>query len=430
MKKEAVYNQFTKKRVNVADLKMGMYVTELDRPWLQSPFLYQGFFLVNEKHVSQVRDFCDYVYIDTTKAIACDDPILALDTKYKKSILHDEPPPPYKKTFAQEFDKANEVYNRTARIVKSFLTGVGIEKQIDIEAAKKAVDECVKSIINTPDALMWLTQLKKKDEYTAQHSMNVCLLSIALGRHLSMSEDELRELGLCGMLHDMGKMQIPLRILNKPGQLVGKEILIMQHHTTLGLQILKKSRGRVPLAVLNVAYSHHERMDGKGYPRGLTQEKLTQATRIVSIVDMYDAITSDRVYQKGRSHLEAINILNKVSGTQVDYGLVVKFIECLSVYPPGNIVEMTNGELAIVIEINQQERLRPRVMLLRDKNHLPVEEKLIDLTKREKDSQGQVYTIKRTVRAADYDIDISHIYSSSIMQGRINSMMQPSQNVQ
>ena len=428
MKKEAVNSQLIRKRVNVEDLQIGMYVTELDRPWLQSPFLYQGFFLVNEKHVSQVKDFCDYVYIDTTKEIASDDPILSLDKKFKKSILHDEPPPPYKKTFAQEFDKATEVYNKTASLVKSFMTGVGIEKQIDIEEAKKAVDECVKSVINTPDALMWLTQLKKKDEYTAQHSMNVCLLSIALGRHLNLPENELRELGLCGMLHDMGKMQIPLRILNKPGQLVGKEILIMQHHTTLGLQILKKSKGRVPLAVLNVAYSHHERIDGKGYPRGLTQDKLTQATRIVSIVDMYDAITSDRVYQKGRSHLEAINILNKVSGTQVDYGLVVKFIECLSVYPHGTIVEMTNGELAIVMEINQQERLRPKVMLLRDKHHLPVEEKLIDLSNREKDSNSQIYTIKRTVRAADYDIDIAEFYNSGIMQRNVQSMLQQSAN--
>jgi putative nucleotidyltransferase with HDIG domain len=428
MTKEAVNNQFIRKRVNVAELKIGMYVTELDRPWLQSPFLYQGFFLITEKHVSQVHDFCDYVYIDTTKQIASDDPVLTLDKKFKKSILHDEPPPPYKKSFAQEFDKASKIYDRTARLVKGFMTGVGIEKQVDIEEAKKAVDECVKSVINTPDALMWLTQLKKKDEYTSQHSMNVCLLSIALGRHLNLPEGELRELGLCGMLHDMGKMQIPLRILNKPGQLVGKEILIMQHHTTLGLQILKKSKGRVPLSVLNVAYSHHERIDGKGYPRGLTQKKLTQATRIVSIVDMYDALTSDRVYQKGCSHLEAINILTKVSGTQLDYGLVVKFIECLSVYPPGNLVEMTNGELAIVIEINQQERLRPKVILSRDKHHLPVEERMINLSKRERDSHGQIYTIKRTVRAEDYDINIMKIYHSNIVQKGLQSIASISQS--
>lgn len=424
MKKEAVKNQLIRKRINVDALQIGMYVTELDRPWLQSPFLYQGFFLVNEKHITQVQDFCDYVYIDTTKEIASNDPVLERDKKFTKSILLDESPPPYKKNFSQEFNQATEVYNKTARLVKSFMTGVGIEKQINMEEAKQAVNECVKSVINTPDALMWLTQLKKKDEYTAQHSMNVCLLSIALGRHINLPENELRELGLCGMLHDMGKMQIPLRILNKPGQLVGKEILIMQHHTTLGLQILKKSKGRVPLAVLNVAYSHHERIDGKGYPRGLTQEKLTQATRIVSIVDIYDAITSDRVYQKGRSHLEAINILNKVSGSQLDYGLVVKFIECLSVYPPGNIVEMTNDDLAIVIEINQQERLRPKIMLLRDKNHLPVEDKLIDLSNREKDNQGQIYTIKRTVRAADYDIDIIKFYQSGMMQQRLHSLVQ------
>ena len=252
--------------------------------------------------------------------------------------------------------------------------------------------------------------------------MNVCVLSVALGRHICLTEEELKDLGLCGMLHDMGKMLIPSKILNKPGKLAGKEIKIMKYHTTLGLKVLKKSKGRVPLSVINVAYSHHERVDGKGYPRGIGQEQLTRATRIVSICDMYDALTSDRIYRKGCSHLEAIDILTKMSGKHLDYALVLKFIECLSVYPPGSIVELTNDEVGIVVEVNQDEKLRPQVILVLGADKKPRKEKLIDLAKRETDIGGEVYTIRRTVRGCDYGVDIMKFYNSGLLQKGYSSL--------
>jgi len=406
-------NKIIRKKIPVDKLKLGMYVTELDRPWLESPFLFQGFFLTTEKHIAAVQEVCDYVYLDTSR-------IIEQETKYlredeRKEIVYPQPP---KKTvpFGDEISKADRIYHKTSHLLKSFMKDVEINQHLDIEEAKEAVDQVVHSVINTPDALMWLTQLKKRDEYTSQHSMNVCVLSVALGRYIGLSETELKELGLCGMLHDMGKMLIPHKILNKPGKLVGKEIKIMKYHTTLGLKILKKSKGRVPLSVINVAYSHHERVDGKGYPRGIGVEQLTRATRIVSITDMYDALTSDRIYRKGCSHLEAIDILTRMSGNHLDYALVLKFIECLSVYPPGSIVELTNDEVGIVVEVNQDEKLRPKVILLLGTDKKPRKEKLIDLAKREKDIGGDLYTIRRTVRGADYGIDIMKFYNSGVLQ--------------
>jgi HD-GYP domain-containing protein (c-di-GMP phosphodiesterase class II) len=220
----------------------------------------------------------------------------------------------------------------------------------------------------------------------------------------------------------MGKMLIPSKILNKPGKLAGKEIKIMKYHTVLGLKVLKKSKGRVPLAVINVAYSHHERVDGKGYPRGIGQDQLSRATRIVAITDMYDALTSDRIYRKGCSHLEAINIMNKMAGKHLDYALLLKFIECLSVYPPGTIVQLTNDEVAIIIEVNQDEKLRPTIMLLVGVDKQPRKEKLINLAERECDLGGEVYTIRCTVRAVDYNIDIMKFYHSGVLQRNFSTI--------
>jgi len=419
MNESILDSQLIRLKVPVEKLVLGMYITELDRPWLESPFLFQGFFLSTDKHISLVQETCQHVYIDTTRIIEKE--IEFLQEEKRKDIVY--PSPPKKtRTFIEEISRSDRIYNKTSRLIQSFLKNIEVNQNLDIEVAKEAVDQVVHSVIKTPDALMWLTQLKKRDEYTSQHSMNVCVLSVALGRYIGLSEKELKELGLCGMLHDMGKMLIPNKILNKPGKLVGKEIKIMKYHTVLGLKILKKSKGRVPLSVINVAYSHHERVDGKGYPRGIGQDKLTRATRVVAIADMYDALTSDRVYRKGCSHLEAIDIMTRMSGKHLDYALMLKFIECLSVYPPGSIVELTNDEIAIVVEVNQEEKLRPKVILLLGADKQAKKEKLVDLSKRGEDIGGEIYTIKRTVRAIDYGIDIMKFYHSGVIQKGFSSL--------
>ena len=419
MTKKTTDTHIVKKKVTVDELELGMYVTELDRPWLESPFLFQGFFLTTQKHIDVVQEVCEFVYIDTERAIEKEEEYIKQEQR--QDIVY--PPPPKKEVpFGDEINRADRIYHKTSELLKGFMNTVEINQHLDIEEAKEAVDSVVQSVIKTPDALMWLTQLKKRDEYTSQHSMNVCVLAVALGRHICLTEEELKDLGLCGMLHDMGKMLIPNKILNKPGKLAGKEIKIMKYHTTLGLKILKKSKGRVPLSVINVAYSHHERVDGKGYPRGIGQEKLTRATRIVSICDMYDALTSDRIYRKGCSHLEAIDILTKMSGKHLDYALVLKFIECLSVYPPGSIVELTNDEVGIVVEVNQDEKLRPKVILILGSDKKPRKEKLIDLAKRDTDIGGETYTIRRTVRGCDFGVDIMKFYNSGLLQKGYSSL--------
>jgi HD-GYP domain-containing protein (c-di-GMP phosphodiesterase class II) len=229
-----------------------------------------------------------------------------------------------------------------------------------------------------------------------------------LGKHLGLATEELNNLGLCGMMHDMGKIKIPLEILNKPAKLEPKELEIMQSHSLQGSKLLIATKDMYAGAV-DVARSHHERLDGKGYPFGLNDVQITPYSRIVTIVDVYDAISSDRVYQKGRGHLEAINIMTKMCGTQLDKNLTYKFIECIGIYPPGSLVELKSGEIAVVVEVNPRHKLRPKVMILLDENKQRQPLQLVDLLMI-MDAEYELRTIKDVVRSEQYGIDLNEYH--------------------
>lgn len=401
----------------VHHLAVGMYVVELDRPWLETSFPFQGFELKSEAQIQAVKDACEYVYIDMTKMKKEQRQIVERikSSVNGKNILHYGAPPKKISAFEKQIVNAEKVYASSGSLVTDFMDKIAAGGGIDAKLAKQAVAECVNSVLHSPDAILWLTQLKHKDEYTAQHSLNVCVLSIVLGRHINLSEANLNIVGLCGMMHDMGKMLVPLEILNKPSKLDDEETRIMQSHATLGYELLKSSDDMHPSAI-DVAHSHHERLDGKGYPRKIKPTYLTECTRIVAIADMYDAITSDRVYQKGRTHLEATNIMSNLAGQHLDETLVIKFIESIGVYPPGCLVQMTNGAIAIVVEVNEKLKLRPKIIIILDEEKNPVPEEVINLSAMVTDKRGDIYTIKGIVKAEDWAIDASKYYQEGVLQ--------------
>lgn len=401
------------KQIDVGDLEIGMYVSKLDRPWLETTFLFQGFELKTVEDIKEVQKQCEFVYIDVTKQNKS--PIIkARNTPYSRGTLYERPVPKKSSNFREEFHQAESLHEQASGIVKGFMEEVALGRSINVQIAKQAVSKCVESIMKSPDALMWMTQLKNRDEYTAQHSMNVCILSIALARQLGLEKEELEDVGLCGMMHDMGKMKVPPEILNKPGKLEAEELAIMRSHPTLGMKLLMSSRD-MPGCAIDAAYGHHERMDGKGYPRGLTAERIHSYTRIVAIADTYDAINSDRVYQNGRTHLETIKLLTEAGVNHLDPEMVKKFIECLGVYPPGNIVEMTNGEIAVVIEENPTKKLKPKVTLLLNEDKKRVKPRLINLAKMDLDASGNGYVIKRMVRPDEYDINLKQLHKMGLI---------------
>lgn len=400
-------------KIDVRELKVGMYVCALDKPWLESGFLFQGFELKTQADIDAVRKECEYVYIDIEKQSVIlkhalkPTPYLTTGTLEKKRT--NQP----RISFIQEIDQATDTYGKTSNLVRSFMEDVQLGRGINVAVAKKAVAECVDSVLRSTDALLWMTQLKRKDVYTAQHSMNVCILSIALGKHLNFSPVELNNLGLCGMMHDMGKMNVPLEILNKPGQLEGKELKIMQSHTLYGRKLLLASKDMFPGAI-DVACSHHERLDGAGYPYKLTDSQITPYSRIVTIADVYDAISSDRVYKKGKTHLETISIMTKNSGTHLDPKLIFKFIECMGIYPPGNLVELNSGEVGIVIEVNPEHKLKPKILLILDENKQRHPLQLIDLFLEGGMTTGD-RTIKNIIRPEQYSIDINEFANLNLI---------------
>lgn len=400
-------------KVDVKDLKLGMFVSRLDRPWLETSFLFQGFELKTHADIEAVQQQCDYVYIDEAKQTHVPQ-YVARPTGYTKDHLDVPPKSKPRTAFQQEFPKAEVIYQKSSSLVKNFMEDVRLGRPINVIAAKKAVSYCVDSILSSPDALMLMTQLKKRDEYTAQHSMNVCLFAIALGRQVNLPVDELNNLGLCGMMHDMGKMLVPLEILNKPGRLNDDELKIMQSHTVHGWQLLLKTQGMYSGAI-DVAYMHHERLDGTGYPRKLHAEQITPYTRMVAIADAYDAISSDRIYQKGKSHLDSIRILTEASNNgHLDSALTMKFIECLGIYPAGSLVELASGEVALVLEVNPKAKLKPRILMLLDARRQPCNEFIVDLSLVAEGADGKQYRIKNILRPDECGIDLVKYYQGGL----------------
>lgn len=396
---ESKYLSSTRRiKVNASALEVGMFICDLDRPWVDSPFLLQGFLLENPNDIETVQQVCDYVYVDTSKST------LKESTKPSQKARR-QINPPFKASFEETFNHASGAYDRTHALVKSTMDNIRLGNAIDTQAAKSAVKECVNTILDNPNTMVLLTQLKNKDEYTSQHSLNVCILSIVFGRFMGLNTVKLEELGLCGLLHDMGKAKIPIEILNKEDRLNPDELEIMKAHTTLGREILMSARG-VPPSTVDVAYSHHERIDGAGYPRGLKSESITTFAKIVAAVDTYDAITSDRVYQRGRSHLVGLNILTKSRGTHFPSSLIINFIACIGVYPPGSIIEFQNGEVGIVFEVTSETKTKPKVLLVLDQNKRPRKEAVLDLAKQTHDENGQAYKIKEVLRQKAFGIDI------------------------
>jgi hypothetical protein len=246
-------------QIDVKELKVGMYVSKLDRPWLETTFLFQGFEVKNRDDINEVQKQCGYVYIDLAKQIKpAVIPYKTRNIAFSKGWLEQSGPPKKSSSFSEEFAYSESVFHHTSSIVRGFMEDVAFGRAVNVEIAKKAVSECVESIMKSPDALMWLSQLKKADEYTSQHSMNVCIFSIALGRRVGLPVAELENIGLCGLMHDIGKMKIPLTVLTKPGKFEPDEVVLMRSHSTEGWKLLIASNN-MPGCVIDASYGHHLR---------------------------------------------------------------------------------------------------------------------------------------------------------------------------
>lgn len=360
----------------VSGLKIGMYVRELDRPWLETPFILQGFPIRSVADIEEIAKHCEWVVVEVGEEVW---------QPGQERTLPDTPmprTPAYtpSTTRKAELGTAQRTHQNARLLTRSFMDDVRLGRGIDIKEVKATVSECVRSILRNPDAMQWMAKLRSKDEYTSEHSLNVGLLAIAFGRHLGASEEDLNKLGLAGMLHDVGKMQTPRDILLKDSSLTDEEFQLMKMHTQHGRDILLAHRN-IYHGTIDVAYGHHENLDGSGYPRGIKSGGITDFTRIVALCDVYDAITSDRSYKRGASSLNALKIIQDQTGKKFDSRLAQEFVDCIGLYPPGSVVELHTGEMGIVISTNHRHRHLPKVMIVRNADKQPCPERVRNLEK-------------------------------------------------
>lgn len=271
----------------------------------------------------------------------------------------------------RELRAATSIRAEAEAIVRGFLGSVRNGGGIEAEAVSSTVGKMVDSVIRNQDALSSLVRLKSVDDYTFAHCVNVCILSLSIGRHMGLSREELQDLGVGAILHDVGKVLVPEQLLKKPGALSEDEFTEMKRHAALGDEFLEKSGG-ISDRARAVAREHHEKFDGTGYNRRLTGKDIHHFARITAVADVYDAMTSNRVYQKGLRPEEAMKRMYGMRGKSFEPEIVERLIKCLGVYPVGTVVKLNTGETAIVHMPNHSRPLQPRVMLLMGKDSSPL----------------------------------------------------------
>ena len=424
--------EYFRVQVQVSDLKLGMYVCKLDRPWEETPFILQGFTIQHPDEIQKLAKYCDHVFIAVHKSINKPKTDLkhnkvsisskqSLDEGKKRKLripkLFRNKKSVQKEVWEnrlnlnqQDLKQAYNDYQDAFGIVKSTMQNIKIGNSLDTKTVKEVVAVSVESIFNKSEAILLMSRLKSKDEYTQQHSLNVGILSIALGNYIGLNKKQLNEVGMCGMLHDMGKMLTPEHILNKPDRLTDEELEVMKRHTSDGSEILSSTDGMLKDAI-HVAHAHHERLDGAGYPQGLKAEDLSMYNKIVTVADAYDAITSDRVYKKGQTVESALQIIHQMRGTVFDPVIATQFIEKVGIYPLGTFVELHNGEIGIVMHTSPEKRLRPWIKIVLDKDHNKIEPFLVDISKPDVDKDNNPYWIVKSHNPSNFKIDVlKHIY--------------------
>lgn len=514
-------------KVLATDVRLGMFVEDLDRPWLDTPFLIQGFLLDDERDIETLRQLCHHVYVDPLRStielpraqtacahsVASDRAVHVMDrpgdsvrsavrpahvgesatvrevkgitpsAPVPNAVRHFAPPPPpshvaterdgadtaafafnplsrvkeflgdlasswrgervpappipeFKDhrrpdpSFAppgvkllvypdeapirdelpraeRSFARAHEVLDRLA---KDMRTGT----RVDVEDVDEVVNDMVDSMITSPDALMWIARLRQKHTDVYSHGVQVAVYLLALGRHLGFPKAQLGFLGTMGLLLDLGKMAVPRHVLDKRGRLTEREFELVKRHVEYGLEVVSSGPKALHPEILEGIAQHHERLNGLGYPRGLKGEQIGIYGRMAGIADCFAALTSPRPYAEAMSVSDAMMRLYKWGGELFAQPLVEKLVQAIGVFPVGSLVELSTGEVAIVIRHNRVRRLQPTVLVIAGFDKQPLARFVtLDLLGERGGMAGKQIHVRRGLPAGAYGLDTSACYLSA-----------------
>jgi len=432
----------TKKKVATTELALGMYVARLDRPWLETPFLFQGFPITTTTDIEKLKQYCDFVYVDqslssTSPGAKVCQQVVSLSDEKRPGLLSQflarlmssvgiesktanavasqisGPGNIYQDqvSLVGELGSARQTHDRAQSIISEMMSGLRTGGRLELDVVRTVVAPMVDSVLRNNDALAWLARLRSKDDYSYGHSIATSVYAIVLGRHIGYSREELHQLGLGGLLLDIGKTRLPAELLQKKEKLTAAEVLQVRSHVGHSLDILEKTEGMDPV-VIEMVRTHHERRNGEGYPHNLTRDEIPMFGQIGGLCDTFDAMTSVRPYADTLSAYEAMRKLLAIAGSEFKSELVEQFIQCIGMFPTGSLVELSTGEIGIVISQNKLRRLRPVVMVILDAKKKPLQNfKRVDMRDDALDDDGNLSLwIRWGLEPGAYGVDPSDYY--------------------
>lgn len=425
----------TEVKTSIEGLEIGMYVSRLDRPWLKTPFKLQGLHIKTTDDIEKLRKYCNYVYVDVEKGSAPDprfwvlkqDPgnhhqpenirrkTVSAATGHSRddfSHLRKQHYPTSSK-FTRELETAKDVYQEINTDLKQMLSELERGGELNIAAVRKGISDMTDSIIRNPSAMMWIISLRSLDDYSYSRALSTSVWCATFGRHLGLEKPSIETLAIGGLLLDIGKTGLPQDLLHKKGPLSTQEFSQIQTHVDLGVKILANNSknnadGGIPMEVLQMVATHHERADGSGYPQHLSNTEIPLFGRIAGIVDSYDAMNSRRPHldADAKPPHEAIAELYALRGGKFQAEMIEQFIQAVGLYPTGSLVELSTGEVGAVVAINGLRRLRPSVILLLDKDKEPLPQfVMLDLSR-----ESEEITVSRGLPLGAYGIDMNELF--------------------
>ena len=439
-------------KVDVNELTIGMYVSGLDRPWSQTPFPLQGFYLRDLGEINQLKALCNYVFIDIEKGrgpIAANLKSIAPSGKKtparERGSSFNETVAPLKiqrglyrevEPLQREVKKARQLHQKVYGAVVEVMDQ--LEKNqfdsLSLGETKRVASEMVDSVLRNPDAFTWLSRVQEKDEYTYSHAVRSSVWAILFGRHIGLPKRDLDVLAMGVLLKDVGKVMLDVALLSKLER-TAEEERAFGAFVELGCEILRKTPGVEP-RVISVVKTHCERLNGSGFPQGLSGDKIPLLGKIAGIVTYYDHVTNPRGSRHPIAPSKAVAKLYELRNIQFQEELVVEFIRAIGLYPTGTLVELSTGEVAVVVEQNFERRLKPRVIVVLDAYKQPLGEYLLlDLSEDDKRKQELLDSGKKTryeiekieiardLEPGSYDVDIASIRDHYLMKNEKKGLM-------